>query len=197
MGESADELRRDIEETRGGLTETLDAIGDRVSPGRVIERRKNRMIQGVQSVRDRVMGSASDARDSVAGGTSTAVDTVKEAPDMVRQQTQGSPVVAGAIAFGVGFLAAVILPASQPEQRAPKGLMDKAEPLKDELSSIGREVAEDVKGVAQDAVDEVKATAADSKQAVADTVHDGVDATKSTTQAAADSVKQSAQTSPA
>ena len=65
MGQSADELRRDIEETRYGLTDTLDAIGDRVSPGRVIERRKNRAVQGLQSVRDRVMGSVGGARDSV------------------------------------------------------------------------------------------------------------------------------------
>ena len=41
MGQSADELRHDIEATRGQLGETLDAIGDRVSPGRMIERRKN------------------------------------------------------------------------------------------------------------------------------------------------------------
>jgi len=197
MGESADELRRDIEETRGGLTDTLDAIGDRVSPGRVIERRKNRMVQGVASVRDRVMGTASDARDSVAGGTSTALDTVKDTPGMVRQQAQGSPVAAGAIAFGIGFLVAAILPASQPEQRAAEGLMDKAEPLKDELASAGREVAEGVKGVAQAAVAEVKSTAAESKEAVTGTVQESVDATKATTQDAAASVKDQATSSTA
>jgi gas vesicle protein len=194
MGESAEELRRDIEETRGGLTNTLDAIGDRVSPGRVIERRKNRMVQGVQSVRDRVMGSASDVRGTVSGGTTTAYDAVKDTPDTVRNQTQGSPVVAGAIAFGVGFLVAAILPPSQSEQRAAEGLMDKAEPLKDELASAGREIAEGVKGVAQDAVEEVKATAAESKTAVTDTVHESVDATKSTTQDAASTVKDQATT---
>jgi hypothetical protein len=43
MGQSAEELRRDIERTREGLGETLDAIGDRVSPGRIMERKKNRV----------------------------------------------------------------------------------------------------------------------------------------------------------
>ena len=114
----------------------------------------------------------------------------------MRQQTQGSPLVAGAIAFGVGFLVAAILPPSQPEQRAAEGLLDKAEPLKDELASAGREVADGVKGVAQDAVQEVKATATDSKQAVTDTVHDSVDATKSTTQDAISAVKDEATPSP-
>jgi ElaB/YqjD/DUF883 family membrane-anchored ribosome-binding protein len=158
MGESADELRRDIEATRGGLTDTLDAIGDRVSPG--------------------------------------AVDTVKETPQLVRQQTQGSPLAAGAIAFGVGFLVAAILPASAPEQRAAEGLLDSVEPLKDELASAGREVVGGVRDVAEEAVHEVKTTATDGTQAVADTVRDSVDTTKTTTQDAISTVKGEAAPSP-
>ena len=42
MGQSAEELRREIEETRDNLTGTVDAIGDRVSPGRIVERKTNR-----------------------------------------------------------------------------------------------------------------------------------------------------------
>lgn len=192
MGESADELRRQIEATRGGLTDTLDAIGDRVSPGRVIERRKNRMVLGVQSVRDRVMGQAAGARDSVAGTTGSAVDTVKDAPELMRQQTQGSPVAAGAVAFGIGFLVAAILPSTRPEQQATEALLDKAEPLKDELASVGRDVAEHVKGVAQEGVAEVSSTATDAKDAVAGVVHDGVEATKATTQDAKAAVEDRA-----
>ena len=117
---------------------------------------------------------------------------MKGAPDTVREQTQGSPLAAGAIAFGVGFLVAAAFPASQPEQQAAQGLMDKAEPLKEELTNVGKDVAEHVKGVAQEAVEEVKSTAADSKQAVADTVKSGVDITKATTQDAAGSIKDQA-----
>jgi hypothetical protein len=39
MGKSPDELRREIEEVRGDLGNKLDAIGDRVSPGRIYERK--------------------------------------------------------------------------------------------------------------------------------------------------------------
>ena len=192
MGQNADELRRDIEHTRNGLSDTLDAIGDRVSPGRVLERRKNRAVQGLQGLRDRVMGSASDAKDGVSDATGSAVDTIKDAPDAVRHQTQGSPVAAGAIAFGVGFLIAAIFPPSQPEQQVAHELMGKAEPVKDELVSAGREVAQQVKGAAQDAVEEVKSTAVDSKQAVADTVRDGVDSSTSTAHDAAATIKEQA-----
>ena len=45
MGQSAEELRYEIADTRAELGQTLDAIGDRVSPGRMIERRKNRFVR--------------------------------------------------------------------------------------------------------------------------------------------------------
>ena len=51
MAERTTELRRDIEETRERMTGTMDAIGDRVSPGRVVERRVNRFRQTSSRVR--------------------------------------------------------------------------------------------------------------------------------------------------
>jgi ElaB/YqjD/DUF883 family membrane-anchored ribosome-binding protein len=189
MGQSTEELRRDIEQTRDGLSDTLDAIGDRVSPGRVLERRKNRAVQSFQSLRDRLMGTVSSAKDGLSDGAGSAVDTITSTPDAVRAQTQGSPLATGAIAFGVGFLIAAVLPPSQPEQDAAQGLLDKAEPLKDELLAAGHDAADELKDSARAALDEVKDTAADSKQAIADTAHERIDATKDTATAAADSVK--------
>ena len=54
MGQDADELRRDIERTRVDLGGTLDAIGDRVSPSRMVERRTNRMRETVRSIHRRI-----------------------------------------------------------------------------------------------------------------------------------------------
>ena len=65
MGQSAEELRYEIADTRAELGQTLDAIGDRVSPGRMIERRKNRFVVGMRSAKDRIMGTASDAGTAV------------------------------------------------------------------------------------------------------------------------------------
>jgi len=62
VGQDTEELRREIESTRNDMSGTLDAIGDRVSPGRMMQRRKNRMAATIGSVRDRVMGTAHDAR---------------------------------------------------------------------------------------------------------------------------------------
>ena len=43
MGQAADELRKDIERTREDMAETLDAIGDRISPRLQAERQMDRL----------------------------------------------------------------------------------------------------------------------------------------------------------
>ena len=134
--------------------------------------------------------SAVDTRDSFSDSTGSAVDTLKGAPDSIRQGTEGSPLVAGGIAFGVGFLLAAIAPASEPEQRVAEQLADKAEPLKAELAGAAKEVVDNVKETAKEAVEEVKTTATDGQQAVAGTVRDGVDATTASTRDAASTIKQ-------
>lgn len=192
MGQSADELRHDIEATRGQLGETLDAIGDRVSPGRMIERRKNRVVGGLQDIRDRVMGSASEVQSTVTEGTAGAVDTLKGAPEALRGQTQGNPLAAGAIAFGVGVLLASVFPASEREKQAADQLMDKVEPLKEELTQTGREMAEHLKEPALEAVEHVKDTATEGKQAVTDTAKEAVDTAQETAREAADTVRAEA-----
>ncbi len=189
MGQSTEELRRDIDETRVGLSDTLDAIGDRVSPGRVLERRKNRTVQGFQCLKDRVMGTVSSAKDGVTDGAGSAFDTISSTPDSVRSQTQGSPLAMGAIAFGVGFLAAAMFPPSRSEQQAAQTLLDNADPVKDELLAAGNDVASGLKESAQSAIGEVKDAVVEGQQAVADTAHDKIDATKDTAQDAAGSVK--------
>ena len=149
MGQSTEELRRDIAQTRGELGETLDAIGDRVSPGRMIERRKNRATNMVRGVHDRVMGSASDTGQALADAghaigrtASGTVNALKSSPEVVRHQAQGNPLMAGAIAFGVGLLTASVFKPSEIEKQAAGQLLEKAEPLTHELKQMGQETVE-------------------------------------------------------
>jgi len=204
MGQSAEELRRDIERTREGLGETLDAIGDRVSPGRIIERKKNRVSYGIRSARERVMGTVSDTghalSDRVSGGVHTvgdgatgALDTVKGVPGAVTQQAQGAPVVAGAIAFGIGFLVAAAFPASQAERDAGAKVLEKVEPLKGELVSAGKEMAEHLKEPAMDAANQVKDAATQSAQSVTETAKSAAQDTADQAKSATESVKSDAQ----
>jgi len=167
MGTAPEELRQEIADTRADLSTTLDAIGDRVSPGRMIERRKNRMTESVQSLRDQVMGTAHHAGDSVTG-----------VPGQVREHTRGAPILAGAIAFGVGFLIASAVPASSAEEQLGSTLLDKAEPLKEELVDAGKAVAQHLSEPAKESVASVKEAAAQSAQTVADQAKGAVMDTK-------------------
>ena len=193
MGQSAAELRYDIERTREGLGETLDAIGDRVSPGRIVERRKNRITGGLRTVRERVMGTVGDAAHSVGDSASGAVEQVKDMPDTVREQTQGAPMIAGGIAFGVGFLVAAALPASKAEREVEAKVMAKMEPLQEELTSASKEIAEHLKQPAVDAVTQVKDAAKDSAQSDTETAKSAAHDTAGEAKSAVESVKDDAQ----
>lgn len=186
MGQSAEELRQEIAATRADLGDTMDAIGDRVSPGRVIERRKNRMTNGLRTAKERIFGTASNATGAVTGSAGSAVDTVRSAPETARGQAQGNPLLAGAIAFGAGFAIAAAVPPSKTEEEAAGKVMDKVEPLKQQLSEAGQEVAGNLKEAATEAATAVKETATEGGQQVAGTAKD---AAETTTQASRDAVE--------
>jgi hypothetical protein len=183
MGQSTETLKRDIAQTRSELSGTLDAIGDRVSPGRIMERKKNRMTEGVRNIKDRIMGTASDAghavSETVHGITGAAADTAHgigdaatNMPHTAKRQTQGAPVAAGAIAFGVGFVIAAAIPPSQKEKELSTQLMDKAEPIKEQLTEAGQEMVEHLKDPAGQAIAEVKEAASGAAQHVTSSATD-------------------------
>ena len=208
MGQSADQLRRDIEQTRGSLTSTVDAIGDRVSPGRIVERRTNKVRQGFRSVSERVMGPVSSAAgtvsDSVSGatgtiadGASSAVGSVRSAPGAIKQaateRTEGAPLAMGFIAFGAGLVAAALFKGSESEARIAQAAVTATEPAKEALTEAGRELATGLKEHGQQTVEEVKTTAAESAQDVKETAQQATQETVETSRQAAQDVKQQAQ----
>ncbi len=113
-------------------------------------------------------------------------------PDTVRQQTQGSPLVAGAIVFGVGVLAASVVKPSEMEQQAAGQLRDKVEPLKDELKQTGQDMAEHMKQPLSDAADQVKEAAAEASHPVTDAAKDAAGTSKRAVREAADTVRSEA-----
>jgi ElaB/YqjD/DUF883 family membrane-anchored ribosome-binding protein len=178
MGTNTEELRREIAQTRDGLGDTLDAIGDRVSPSRVVQRRKNRVVGAFRGARERVMGVGADAGHAIGDTVDTAIESVHEAPQAVRAQAQGSPMAAGAIAFGIGFIAAAAFPPSRTEQHLAGNLTDRIEPLKQGATSAAHDLVDQLKEPAMNAVDAVKETAAEGAHAVQDAAKDAAQHTK-------------------
>jgi hypothetical protein len=173
MGKSASEVRAEIEDTRQDMSETIDAIADRTSPRRIIDRRRQRVANGWRSVRERVMGRAQTAggsagdharnlSESARETAGSVIDTARGVPGTVTDQTQGNPIAAGLMAFGAGLLIASLVPPSEPEQQLAGTLREQSQPLQDELKQAGQKVVEDVKSTAREGAEQVKQRAADS-----------------------------------
>jgi gas vesicle protein len=201
MGQSAEELTpgtttgttgtagtttpADIEATRSNLSRDIDELTDKVSPARVVERRKEATKSRIGSVRDKLMGSAHHATSSVHGTGSGVASTVSDRAsgvagsvsggashglNAVESRAQGNPLAAGVVAFGVGMLVSALIPASEKEAEAAQRLTEAAkehgQPLVDEAKSVGAEMGQDLKESAQQSAQEVKATAQESVQNV-------------------------------
>jgi gas vesicle protein len=191
MGQAAEEqMTTEIAGTRENLSRDVDALYDKVSPSRVIDRRKAAARSRLSSMKDRVMGSAEGAAGSVGGTASGAAGaaggTAQQVTSAVHRQTVGSPLGAGLIAFGAGMIVSALFPASQKEAEAAQRLKQTAQehgqPLMDEAKSVGQDVGQQLKDKAAAAAEDLKSSVQDSARTVSE---EG--------QSAAQSVKEEAQ----
>jgi len=173
MGSRPQELRTEIEQTREQMAYDVDRLAEHTSPTRVARRRWEGVKGRARSVTDRVMGARDSARDSVQGAASSAGDkvqdsahgvaaTVREAPQTVARQTSGNPLAAGIIAFGVGLLAASLLPETDAEKRAGSAVAEHTGDLTDKAKQTARDLAGDLGEQARDAAQSVQQTARDA-----------------------------------
>ena len=217
-----EQIRREIERTQANLSTDVDALTEKVTPGRIVDRRIGRARAAVGNLKDRVIGSndpggqynpyarnqgarvqqtassvASSASDAASSAASTVSDTassaaasLQEAPQHAIRQTQGNPLAAGLIAFGVGWLVSSLLPASRQEQQLAEQARNKASELREPLANIANEVKDNLQEPAQQAVDSVKSTATEAGRTVADEGRSAAQDVRGTTQDAAGTVRQ-------
>jgi uncharacterized protein YjbJ (UPF0337 family) len=193
MVEEPDRLRQDIESTRVSLTRDVDLLAEKTSPKRAAQRRWT-------AAKDKVMGSSEHARQATSETAQSAVgtvqdkaqdvaDSVRSAPQAVAQQTQGNPIAAGIIAFGVGMLAATLIPVTDTERRAGQQLRDNAGDLTDRVKDIAGEMKDDVSGSVQQAAGQVKETAQDAAQTTKEQARSSAQNAKERTQQAAQNAR--------
>ena len=187
MTSDPDQIRGSIEQTQQNLSADVDALTEKVSPPRIVERRVQRTRSAMTSVKERIMGStpertsslggtasssASSARDAVAAKASVAADVAGSAPELARQRTRGNPLAAGLIAFGAGWLLSSLLPATEPEQQVASQVKDlatdKGRPIAQQLGQAGQEAAQELRESAQQRAQSVKETATDAASTVRD-----------------------------
>ncbi|MFL6143714.1 MAG: DUF3618 domain-containing protein [Labedaea sp.] len=215
---NSEQLRREIELTQRGLSADVNALTEKVTPRRIVQRRVSRARGRFASLRDTVMGTASEATDrmgstassvadnvtstassvadnvtstasSVADSVTSAGQRVGETPRMVRHQTQGNPLAAGLIAFGVGWLTASLLPPSTREQAVADQAKDLAqEHIRPAVGQVAEQVKDNLKQPAQHAVESVRATAQDAGSTVAEETRGAAEDIKDRAQNAAGKV---------
>src|SRR3712207_1406509 len=176
-----DVIRRQIEETRSNLSYDVDALNEKVNPTRVVDRRVGKAKSTVTGLKDKVFGAAhsggqhaqgtaSNAAGTVQDAASTAMGAVQQAPDTIQRQTQGNPLAAGLIAFGVGWLVSSLLPTSEKEKQlaaqAESAVKEHSQPLVEQAKSVAQEIGDNLKPAAQDAVQSVKETAQEGVKTV-------------------------------
>lgn len=158
MSQSPDEIRANIERSRAALSSDVDQLTDQADPRKVARRKVEDVKQSAVGLKDRVMGANSDSP--------SLGDRVSDAPSAVQAKTQGNPLAAGLVAFGVGLLVGGLIPASRQEQQAAVRLKESAEPVTEQLSGAAKEVGQNLQTPAQDAVAAVKDSASDAAQTV-------------------------------
>ena len=158
MSDSPDEIRADIERTRQDLGMDVDALADKVSPSKIVDRQIDKVRGVFGSVRERVMGAADDAGSSLSGAGSHVGDV----KDRAVAKAEGNPLAVGLIAFGAGLVVASLIPASSKEKDLAATVKEQAQPLVDEVTDVAKEVGEHLKEPVQASVESVKESAQDS-----------------------------------
>jgi gas vesicle protein len=163
MGKEPEVIERDIASTRDDLSRDFDALADKVSPGRVVGRQVDSVKGRFAGMRDSVMGTARDTGGAVTSAPSNAADSVSNA-------TQGNPLAAGLIAFGLGWLVASLAPASDKEAQLAGSALDAAkehaQPVVDQAKSMGQDMGTELKDKTMEAAAELKDSAQESAQHV-------------------------------
>ena len=182
MSTSPDAIRADIEQTRRELGGDVDALADKVTPSKIVDRQKDKVRGAFGSLRNRIMGAADDAGSAM----SDAGSSVGDVKDRVVAKAEGNPIAVGLIAFGAGLLVASLIPASQREKDLAEDVKEQAQPLVDNLKDAASEAGRNLKEPAQNAATAVKDAATDAagtvKEEARDATHQVKDQAKGTTE---------------
>ena len=192
MTDSPDQIRAEIEKTRRELGGDVDALADKVSPSKIVDRQTDKVKHALGSVRDKVMGAADDTGTAISDAGSSVAEHVGDAKDKVVAKAEGNPLAVGLIAFGVGLLAASLIPASAKEKKVAAEVKDQAQPLIDEVADVAKDIGANLKEPAQHAAAAVKDAAVDSVETVKAQTQDAAAEVKGQAKDAAAEVKNQA-----
>lgn len=160
MGETPDDIRHEIEETRTRMSDTAEAIGYKADV-------KSRVKESVAEKKDSLVGTISGGKEAVVGKADSLVSRVGGVVPDGEQVKDGAakvgisrenPFGLALVGAAVGFVAGTLLPTSTVENEKLGEISDQ---VTDTMKEAGQEALERGKSVAQDAVQAATDTAQD------------------------------------
>jgi ElaB/YqjD/DUF883 family membrane-anchored ribosome-binding protein len=140
MGQDTGQIRQDIEETRGRMGETVEALGYKADvPGRAKEAVSGR----VNSVKERISGTTPDSGE------------VKQGARRAKGIAQENPLGLAVGALAVGFVGGLLIPSTRVEDEKIGPMADQ---VKERAKETGQEAMERGKEAARQAADTAKET---------------------------------------
>jgi gas vesicle protein len=188
MGQDPDAIRREIEQTRERMGDTVEAIGYKAD---VPARTKEKVSDTFSDMKDRIGGTATAVADRV-GGTATAVNEATPNPADVKHaakrgvsMAQENPLGLAIGSVAVGFLAGMLIPTTRVEGEK---IGPMAGELREQAMQTGQEALEHGKQLAQEVASTVQDHAQQAKEDVKQTAQQAA-------QEHGEQLKQSAQES--
>ncbi|MFF4878419.1 DUF3618 domain-containing protein [Micromonospora sp. NPDC000668] len=216
MSSDPDRIRREIETTRNELSNDVDALTDRMNPRRIAGDRVSEARGAFTRAKEKVMGSTShggqeasqrmshmagSVRDEARslgqqsrGAMYSARDEAQSLGRQTREQAQGNPLAAGLVAFGVGLLAASLVPPSGRERQlagqARSMVTEHSGELREQASQVGHQMQDNLREPAQQAAQSVRSTAEQGMSAVREQSRSSAGQVQGQAHAAADDLRQ-------
>jgi ElaB/YqjD/DUF883 family membrane-anchored ribosome-binding protein len=140
MGQDTGQIRQDIEETRGRMGETVEALGYKADvPGRA---------------KDAVSGRVDSMKSKLSGATPDG-DDMKQGARRAKGVAQENPLGLAIGAAAVGFVGGLLIPSTRVEDEKIGPMADQA---KEKAKEAGQEAMERGKEAARQAADTAKET---------------------------------------
>jgi gas vesicle protein len=141
MGQDPSQIRQDIENTRGRMGETVEALGHKTD---VTGRAKDAISDRVEGVKSKVTGATPDGGEMKEGA--------RQAVGIAQENPLGLAIGAAA----VGFVAGMVIPGTRMEDERIGPMADQ---MKEKARETGQEAMERGKEVARQTAESAKETA--------------------------------------
>ena len=158
MGQDPEVIRKDIEDTRERMGDTVDALAYKAD---VKTRAKESVSDKVDTIKSKVTGTKDSVTESVAGARDSMSDATPSTGDVKHQakrtvgMAQENPLGLAIGATAVGFIAGMLIPSTRVEDEKIGPMADQ---MMEKARETGQEALERGKDVAQQAADSARET---------------------------------------